>query len=150
MSGEASHRQFPRPRQRRRRRRLDLRRRLLNARAALWRTADLRAVKPKLPVVAEFHPDAVEIEERAPPRVARLTLYSVVALMLAAVIWASLVARGYDRDGARKADHDHGEPCCAAAGNVGHPRYQGQSRRHREPWSGAGLTRSDLFAGRSG
>ena len=69
-----------------RRRRLDFRRHLLTARAALRRTA----VKPKLPVVAEFHPDAVEIEERAPPRVARLTLYSVIALMLAAVIWASL------------------------------------------------------------
>jgi membrane fusion protein, hemolysin D len=61
-------------------RRFDLRRRL--------RTT-ARAVKPKPPVVAEFHPDAVEIEERPPPRVARLTLYSVLALMLAAVIWAS-------------------------------------------------------------
>jgi hemolysin D len=63
------------------RRRFEFRRRLL---------AGARAAKPKLPVVAEFHPDAVEIEERAPPRIARLTLYSVVALLLAVVVWASL------------------------------------------------------------
>jgi membrane fusion protein, hemolysin D len=48
-----------------------------------------RAVKPKAPVVAEFQPDAVEIEERTPPRFARLTLYCVVALIIAAVTWAS-------------------------------------------------------------
>jgi len=48
-----------------------------------------RAVKPKVPVVTEFQPDAVEIEERTPPRLARLTLYSVVALIFAAVAWAS-------------------------------------------------------------
>jgi HlyD family secretion protein len=42
------------------------------------------------PVITEFQPDAVEIEERAPPRVARMTLYCVVALIVAAVVWASV------------------------------------------------------------
>lgn len=42
------------------------------------------------PVIAEFHPDAVELEERIPPRTARLTLYGVTALIIAAVLWASL------------------------------------------------------------
>jgi hemolysin D len=41
------------------------------------------------PLVAEFQPDAVEIEERVPPRIARITLYCVVALILAAIAWAS-------------------------------------------------------------
>ncbi|MGP9813822.1 HlyD family type I secretion periplasmic adaptor subunit [Rhodopseudomonas sp. NSM] len=41
-------------------------------------------------IVGEFQSDAVEIEERAPPRVARLTLYCVVALIFAAILWASL------------------------------------------------------------
>jgi hemolysin D len=44
---------------------------------------------PKPAVVAEFQSDAIEVEERAPPRVARLTLYCVVALILAAVGWAA-------------------------------------------------------------
>jgi hemolysin D len=44
---------------------------------------------PKPAVVAEFQTDAIEVEERAPPRVARLTLYCVVALILAAVGWAA-------------------------------------------------------------
>jgi hemolysin D len=48
-----------------------------------------RAVKPRASVVVEFQPDAIEIEERTPPRLARLTLYSVVALICAAVTWAS-------------------------------------------------------------
>ncbi len=41
-------------------------------------------------IVREFQSDAVEIESRTPPSVARLTLYGVVALILAAVLWASL------------------------------------------------------------
>lgn len=41
-------------------------------------------------VIAEFQPDAVELEERVPPRIARLTLYGVTALIAAAVLWASL------------------------------------------------------------
>jgi hemolysin D len=49
-----------------------------------------RAAPPRKPaVVAEFQSDAIEVEERAPPRVARLTLYCVVALILAAVGWAA-------------------------------------------------------------
>lgn len=40
--------------------------------------------------VSEFQPDAIEVEERAPPRVARLTLYLIVALISAAIGWAYL------------------------------------------------------------
>ena len=51
----------------------------------------LRAVAPgHRPIVAEFQSDAVEVEERAPPRIARTTLYVVVLLILTAVVWASL------------------------------------------------------------
>src|SRR4051794_661154 len=39
--------------------------------------------------VAEFQSDAIEVEERAPPRLARITLYCVLALILAAVGWAA-------------------------------------------------------------
>ena len=45
---------------------------------------------PKPSVVNEFQSDAVEIEERTPPRVAHVTLYLVAALIGAAVTWASL------------------------------------------------------------
>jgi hemolysin D len=41
-------------------------------------------------VVAEFQPDAIEIEQKTPPRLARLTLYCVLALIVAAVTWASV------------------------------------------------------------
>jgi hemolysin D len=51
--------------------------------------------------VSEFQPDAIEVEERAPPRVARLTLYLIMLLISAAIAWACLtdideiaVARG--------------------------------------------------------
>ncbi|WP_253705999.1 HlyD family type I secretion periplasmic adaptor subunit [Bradyrhizobium sp. WD16] len=54
-------------------------------RRSLFRAAPLRS-----PLIAEFQTDAIEIEERTPPRVARLTLYCVVALILAAVAWASV------------------------------------------------------------
>ncbi|WP_040771767.1 HlyD family type I secretion periplasmic adaptor subunit [Rhodopseudomonas sp. B29] len=40
-------------------------------------------------IVGRFQSDAVEIEERSPPRVARLTLYAVLALILTAILWAS-------------------------------------------------------------
>ena len=50
----------------------------------------LRGGIPAKPaVVMEFQSDAVEVEERAPPRIARVTLYSIVALIIAAVAWAS-------------------------------------------------------------
>jgi hemolysin D len=48
-----------------------------------------RAAPRLKPAVAEFQSDAVEVEERTPPRFARLTLYCVVALILAAVGWAA-------------------------------------------------------------
>ncbi|PWK76981.1 HlyD family type I secretion periplasmic adaptor subunit [Aminobacter sp. AP02] len=54
-----------------------------------------RAVIPvrTLPVIiSEFQPDAVELEERAPPRIARLALYGVTLLIVAAVAWASLAS----------------------------------------------------------
>jgi HlyD family secretion protein len=41
-------------------------------------------------VVTEFQSDAIEIENRTPPRVARLTLYCVVALIATAVAFASV------------------------------------------------------------
>jgi hemolysin D len=49
-----------------------------------------RAAPPRKPaVVAEFQSDAIEVEQRTPPRIARVTLYCVVALILAAVGWAA-------------------------------------------------------------
>ena len=41
-------------------------------------------------IISEFQPDAVELEERAPSKVARLTLYGVTALIFSTVIWASV------------------------------------------------------------
>ncbi len=47
-------------------------------------------LKPSKPaIIAEFQSDAIEVEERTPPRIARLTLYAVVALILVSVGWAS-------------------------------------------------------------
>jgi hemolysin D len=46
--------------------------------------------RPRPAVVAQFQSDAIEVEERTPPRIARLTLYSVVGLIVAAVTWASV------------------------------------------------------------
>jgi hemolysin D len=48
------------------------------------------ASPPAPQIVSEFQPDAVEIEERNPPRMTRVTLYLVLALVAAAVTWASL------------------------------------------------------------
>jgi hemolysin D len=45
------------------------------------------ARRPK--VVTEFQSDAIEIEQRTPPRVARATLYCVVLLILTAIGWAT-------------------------------------------------------------
>ena len=42
-----------------------------------------------IPAIVEFQPDAIELEERALPRLAGMTLYAVVALLVAAVLWAS-------------------------------------------------------------
>lgn len=55
------------------------------------RHGHLQVVAPAGPeIIAEFQPDAVEIEERNPPRLTRITLYLVAALIAAAVTWASL------------------------------------------------------------
>jgi len=51
---------------------------------------ELIARPPLPPAIAEFQSDAVELEERAPPRVARMTLYCVTALIAAAITWASV------------------------------------------------------------
>ncbi|EJZ18812.1 putative transmembrane HlyD type I secretion protein, partial [Rhizobium sp. Pop5] len=51
---------------------------------------ELAARPPLPPAIAEFQSDAVELEERAPPRVARMTLYCVTALIAAAITWASV------------------------------------------------------------
>ncbi|MCA6107169.1 HlyD family type I secretion periplasmic adaptor subunit [Bradyrhizobium cenepequi] len=48
-----------------------------------------RPAKRQPPVVTEFQSDAIEVENRAPPRIARVTLYCVLALILTAIGWAS-------------------------------------------------------------
>jgi hemolysin D len=45
---------------------------------------------PTPQIISEFQPDAIEIEESAPSRQTRITLYAVTALIIAAVVWASL------------------------------------------------------------
>src|SRR5262245_40013184 len=63
--------------------------------AAPARTTDRRRrglFKPsrrRPPVGTEFQSDAIEVENRAPPRVARVTLYCVLALILTAIGWAA-------------------------------------------------------------
>jgi hemolysin D len=49
----------------------------------------LRSVR-RPAVISEFQSDAVEIEERKPPRLARATLYVALAFILIAVTWASI------------------------------------------------------------
>jgi hemolysin D len=41
-------------------------------------------------VVTEFQSDAIEVENRTPPNIARATLYCIVALIAVAVTWASV------------------------------------------------------------
>jgi hemolysin D len=53
------------------------------------RRALFRPARHRPPVVTEFQSDAIEVENRAPPRIARVTLYCVLALILAAIGWAS-------------------------------------------------------------
>jgi HlyD family secretion protein len=50
----------------------------------------IKTPRPLPAVVSEFQPDAVELEERVPPRIARMTLYGVTALIVGAVVWASV------------------------------------------------------------
>ncbi|RZN33426.1 HlyD family type I secretion periplasmic adaptor subunit [Bradyrhizobium sp. Leo121] len=40
-------------------------------------------------MVTEFQSDAIEVEHRSPPRIARVTLYCVLALILTAIGWAA-------------------------------------------------------------
>lgn len=47
-----------------------------------------RLVRPKIAI--EFQPDAVEVEEAPPPRVAFLTLYVILATLACFVAWASV------------------------------------------------------------
>jgi hemolysin D len=44
----------------------------------------------RAPALSEFQSDALEIEERPPPRFARMTLYAVVLFVACAVIWAAV------------------------------------------------------------
>ncbi len=53
------------------------------------RTEGIRQRESNNALLNEFQPDAVEIEHRSVPGGARWTLYTVVALMIAAVAWAS-------------------------------------------------------------
>ncbi|WP_454618205.1 HlyD family type I secretion periplasmic adaptor subunit [Bradyrhizobium cenepequi] len=48
-----------------------------------------RSTTPRPPVVTEFQSDAIEVENRVPPRVARITLYCALALILTAIGWAA-------------------------------------------------------------
>lgn len=55
------------------------------------RRGGLFRAAPRQPrLIAEFQSDAIEVEQRSPPRFARITLYCVLALIVAAVSWASL------------------------------------------------------------
>ncbi|TAI67868.1 HlyD family type I secretion periplasmic adaptor subunit [Bradyrhizobium sp. Leo170] len=48
-----------------------------------------RPTRRRPQVVTEFQSDAIEVEHRAPPRIARVTLYCVLALILTAIGWAA-------------------------------------------------------------
>jgi HlyD family secretion protein len=51
----------------------------------------LRIVQaPPVPAILEFQPDAVELEQRPPPRLARMTLYGILFFVACAITWASL------------------------------------------------------------
>ncbi len=48
-----------------------------------------RPTRRRPQIVTEFQSDAIEVEHRAPPRIARVTLYCVLALILTAIGWAA-------------------------------------------------------------
>lgn len=50
----------------------------------------LRPAARRPQIVTEFQSDAIEVEHRSPPRIARATLYCVVAMIAVAVTWASV------------------------------------------------------------
>jgi hemolysin D len=49
-----------------------------------------RAAPRQARLIAEFQSDAIEVEQRSPPRFARLTLYCILALIVVAVAWATV------------------------------------------------------------
>lgn len=63
---------------------------LVLARTLERRRKLFRPVPRRAPVIAEFQSDATEVEQQAPPRLARVTLYGVLALIAFAVTWASV------------------------------------------------------------
>ncbi|MGY3411085.1 multidrug efflux pump subunit AcrA (membrane-fusion protein) [Bradyrhizobium sp. GM5.1] len=63
---------------------------LVPARMVERRQKLFRPVPKRAPVIAEFQSDATEVEQQAPPPLARLTLYSVLALIAFGVTWASV------------------------------------------------------------
>lgn len=63
---------------------------LVPARTVERRRKLFRPVLKRAPVIAEFQSDATEVEQQTPPRLARLTLYSVLALIAFGVTWASV------------------------------------------------------------
>lgn len=54
------------------------------------RRRKFRPLQGRTRVIAEFQGDATEVEQQAPPRLARLTLYAILALIVFAVTWASV------------------------------------------------------------
>ena len=48
-----------------------------------------RAAPRQARLIAEFQSDAIEVEQRSPPRFARLTLYCILALIVVAIAWAT-------------------------------------------------------------
>ena len=55
------------------------------------RRPSLRTIAPRKTLAEiEFQSDAIEIGERTPPRITRVTLYCLVGLILAAILWASV------------------------------------------------------------
>jgi HlyD family secretion protein len=50
----------------------------------------LRVVPPPAPAILEFQPDAIELEQRPPPRLARMTLYGIILFIACAVAWSAL------------------------------------------------------------
>ncbi|MHC2760908.1 biotin carboxyl carrier protein [Bradyrhizobium liaoningense] len=63
---------------------------LAPARSVERRKKPFRPAPRRMPVVAEFQSDATEVEQQAPPRLARITLYGLFALIAFAVTWASV------------------------------------------------------------
>lgn len=54
------------------------------------RRRKFRPLPGRARVIAEFQCDATEVEQQAPPRLARVTLYGILALIAFAVTWASV------------------------------------------------------------